>query len=137
MKNYIFSYQDSDGNEKEISLRLTSMDCENIEKQFNCTLIDYVQQGSITSIVTMLYYMRKGSGENFTKNMAYGLYDELVDAGYTMVEILDKIIWEGLVVSGVMSKDDLESIRAEKEKVKNMSEEEKIELAEKRKNLQK
>lgn len=137
MKNYIFNYKDSEGNEKEIALRLTSIDCENIEKQFNCTLIDFVQQGSISSIVTTLYYMRKGAGDNFTKNMAYGLYDELVDAGFTMLEILDKIIWEGLVVSGVMSKNDLDNIRAEKEKVKNMTDEEKMELAEKRKNLQK
>lgn len=137
MKNYIFNYKDSEGNEKEIALRLTSIDCENIEKQFNCTLIDFVQQGSISSIVTTLYYMRKGAGDNFTKNMAYGLYDELVDSGFTMLEILDKIIWEGLVVSGVMSKDDLDNIRAEKEKVKNMTDEEKMELAEKRKNLQK
>lgn len=137
MKNYIFNYQDSEGNEKEINLRLISMDCENIEKQFNCTLLDFVQQGSVSSIVTMLYYMRKGTGDNFTKNMAYGLYDELVDAGYTMLDILDKVIWEGLVVSGVMSKEDLDNIRAEREKVKNMTDEEKMELAEKRKNLQK
>lgn len=137
MKNYVFNYKDSEGNEKEVNLRLTSLDCENIEKQFNCSLLDYVQQGSITSIVTLLYYMRKGAGENYTKNMAYGFYDELVDAGYTMMDILDKVIWEGLVVSGVMSKEDLNNIRAEREKVENMTEEEKQELVEKRKNLRK
>lgn len=137
MKNYVFSYKDSEGNEKEVGLRLTSLDCENIEKQFNCSLLDYVQQGSITSIVNLLYYMRKGAGESYTKNMAYGFYDELVDAGYTMMDILDKVIWEGLVVSGVMSKEDLDNIREEREKIKNMSEEEKEELARKRKNVQK
>ena len=127
MKNYVFDYKDSEGNEKEVALRLTSLDCENIEKQFNCSLLDYVQQGSITSIVTLLYYMRKGVEGNYTKNMAYSFYDELVDAGFTMMDILDKIIWEGLVVSGVMSKEDLNNIRAEKEKVNNMTEEEKLE----------
>lgn len=137
MKNYVFNYKDSEGNEKEVGLRLTSMDCENIEKQYQCTLLDYVQQGSITSIVTMLQYMRKGAGENFTKNQAYGFYDELVDAGYTMMDILDKLIWEGLVVSGVMSKEDLDNIRAERKKVENMTDEEKEELAEKRKNAHK
>ena len=125
MKNYVFNYKDSEGNEKEVALRLTSLDCENIEKQFNCSLLDYVQQGSITSIVNLLYYMRKGAGESYTKNMAYGFYDELVDSGYTMMDILDKIIWEGLVVSGIMSKEDLNNIRAEREKVNNMTEEEK------------
>ena len=137
MKNYVFNYKDSEGNEKEVALRLTSIDCENIEKQFNCSLLDYVQQGSITSTVNLLYYMRKGAGESFTKNMAYSFYDELVDAGYTMMDILDKVIWEGLVVSGVMSAEDLKNIRNEREKIKNMTEEEKEELAEKRKNLRK
>lgn len=137
MRNYIFNYKDSEGNEKEVGLRLTSIDCENIEKQFNCTLLDYVQQGSITSIVTLLYYMRKGAGENYTKNMAYGFYDELVDAGFTMMDILDKIIWEGLVVSGVMSAEDLKNIREEREKVENMTDEEKTKLIEERKNLKK
>lgn len=137
MKNYVFSYKDSEGNEKEVNLRLTSMDCENIEKQYQCSLLDYVQQGSITSIVTLLQYMRKGAGDYFTKNQAYAFYDELVDSGYTMMDILDKVIWEGLVVSGVMSKEDLANIRAEKDKVNNMTEEEKLELVEKRKNLKK
>ena len=137
MKNYVFSYKDSEGNEKEVGLRLTSLDCENIEKTYQCTLLDYVQQGSITSIVTLLQYMRKGAGENFTKNQAYGFYDELVDSGFTMMDILDKIIWEGLVVSGVMSADDLKNIRAEREKIQNMSDEEKEELAKQRKNAHK
>lgn len=137
MKNFILNYQDAEGNEKEVALRLTSLDCENIEKTFNCTLLDYVQQGSITSIVNLLYYMRKGAGENFTKNMAYTFYDELVDAGFTIKDMLDKVIWEGLVVSGVMSAEDLKNIREEREKIENMSDEEKEELAEKRKNVRK
>ena len=137
MKNYVFNYTDSEGNEKEIGLRLISIDCENIEKQYECTLLDYVQQGSITSIVNLLFYMRKGAEGNFTKNMAYSLYDELVDSGLTMMDILDKVIWEGLVVSGVMSADDLKSIREERERIQNMTDEEKIERAKERKNLRK
>lgn len=137
MKNYVFNYKDSEGNEKEVGLRLTSLDCENIEKQFNCSLLDYVQQGTITSIVNLLYYMRKGAGENFTKNMTYGFYDELVDAGFTMMEILDKVIWEGLVVSGVMSAEDLKNIRDERAKIEKMTDEEKAEMVKERKNLKK
>ena len=137
MKNFTFNYTDGEGNEKEVALRLSSQDCENIEKQNGCTLLDFVQQGSISSIVTLLHAMRKGAGESFTKNMAYSFYDELVDSGYTMMDILDKVIWEGLVVSGVLSADDLQSIRDERKKIENMSEEEKIKLAKERKNLQK
>ena len=137
MKNFIFNYKDSEGNEKEVALRLTSIACENIEKQYNCSLLNFVQQGTVTAIITLLQHMREGAGERFTRNQAYGFYDELVDAGYSMADIVDKIICEGLVVSGVISQDDLNSIREEREKVKNMTPEEKQRLIEERKNSQK
>lgn len=137
MKNYVFNYKDSEGNEKEVALRLTSIDCENIEKQFNCTLINYVQQSSISSLINLLMYMRKGAGENFTKNMAYTFYDELVDVGYTIESILIDIIYPALVVSGVLSEDDFKEIKQEREKIKNMTNEEKEELIKERKNSQK
>lgn len=124
-------------NDKEINMRLNSSDCEKIEKAYNCTLLDYVQQGSVTSLVTLLQYMRAGAGETFTRNMAYGFYDELVDNGYTIEKILMDIIYETLVVSGVLSKEDLDNIKSENEKIKNMTEEEKKELIAERKNLQK
>ena len=121
MRYFTFNLKD-----KEINMRLNSSDCEKIEKQYNCTLIDYVQQGSVTSLVTLLQYMRAGAGETFTRNMAYGFYDELVDSGYTIEKILTEIIYEALVVSGVLSKEDLEDIKNEKEKIKNMTDEEKM-----------
>ena len=65
------------------------------------------------------------------------LVDELVDAGYTIERIIMEIIYETLVVSGVISEEDLENIKSEKEKINNMTEEEKKELIAKRKNLQK
>lgn len=124
-------------NDKEINLRLNSSSCEQIEKTYNCTLLDFVQQGSVTSIITLLQHMRTGAGENFTKNMAYGFYDELIDEGYTIEKILMEIIYETLVVSGVISKEDLEDIKNEREKIKNMTDEEKAELVAKRKNVRK
>lgn len=124
-------------NDKEINMRLNSIDCEKIEKTYNCTLIDYVQQGSVTSLVTLLQYMRAGTGETFTRNMAYGFYDELIDSGYTIEKILMEIIYETLVVSGVISKEDLDDIKKENDKIKNMTNEEKMELLAERKNLQK
>lgn len=124
-------------NDKEINLRLNSSSCEQIEKTYNCTLLDFVQQGSVTSIITLLQHMRTGAGENFTKNMAYSFYDELIDEGYTIEKILMEIIYETLVVSGVISKEDLEDIKNEREKIKNMTDEEKAELVAKRKNVRK
>ena len=124
-------------NDKEINMRLNSSDCEKIEKTYNCTLLDYVQQGSVTSLVTLLQHMRAGAGEIFTRNMAYSFYDELVDNGYTIEKILMEIIYETLVVSGVISKEDLEVIKNEKEKINNMTDEEKRMLVEERKNTKK
>lgn len=124
-------------NDKEINMRLISSDCEKIEKQYNCTLLDFVQQGSVTSLVILLQYMRSGAGETFTKNMAYSFYDELVDSGYTIEKILMEIVYETLVVSGVISQEDLKNIKAEREKIKEMTDEEKMELIAERKNLQK
>lgn len=132
MKYYTFNL-----NDKEINMRLNSMDCEKIEKQYNCTLLDFVQQGSVTSLITLLQYMRNGAGETFTKNMAYSFYDELIDNGFTIEKILMDIIYETLVVSGVISQEDLKNIKEEREKMKGMTEEEKGELIAERKNLQK
>lgn len=132
MKYYTFNL-----NDKEINMRLNSMDCEKIEKQYNCTLLDFVQQGSVTSLITLLQYMRNGAGETFTKNMAYSFYDELIDNGFTIEKILMDIIYETLVVSGVISQEDLKNIKEEREKMKGMTEEEKRELIAERKNLQK
>ncbi len=137
MKNFVFNLKDEEGKEKEIAMRLVSSDCEKIEKTYNCTLLDYVQQGSVTSIVTLLQHMRAGAGETFTRNMAYSFYDELVDNGYTIEKILMDIIYETLVVSGVISKEDLEAIKADRETIKNMTDEEKMEMVTKRKNVQK
>lgn len=137
MKNYVFNYKDSEGNEKEVALRLTSMDCENIEKQYNCSLINYVQQTSITTLINLLMYMRKGAGETFTKNQAYSFYDELVDSGYTIESMLMEIIYPTLVVSGVLSEEDFKEIKEERDRVKNMTNEEKEEMIKERKNLQK
>ena len=129
MRNFTFEL-----NGKEIKMRLTSQDCVEIEKNKGVRLLDFIQDYAITTIVTLLKYMRRGAGENFTENMAYGFYDELIDAGYTMSDILDKIIYETLVVSGVISAEDLKNIRDEREKVNNLSAEEKMKLVEERKN---
>ena len=118
-------------------MRLTSSSCEQIERQYNCTLLDYVQQGSITSLVTLLQHMRAGTGESFTRNMANGFYDELVDAGYTIEKILTDVIYEVLVVSGIISREDLNSIKEEKEKIRNMTDEEKEKMVAERKNAKK
>lgn len=134
MKNFKFILKDENGNEKEIAMRLTSSDSMQIEKDYKTRLLDFVQDYSITTIVTLLKYMRKGAGDLLTPSQANDFYDELVDNGYTMADILDKIIYETLVVSGIISKEDLANIRAEKDKISKMTTEEKKKMAEERKN---
>lgn len=118
MKSFNFIYTNSEGIEKEVQLRLKSVDCEQIEKTYNCVLLDYVQQYSVTAIITLLTYMRRGVENNFTKNQGYDFYDELVDAGYSIFEILDKVVYETLVVSGVITQEQLDDIRKSQEEMK-------------------
>lgn len=132
MRYFTFNFNGND-----INMRLNSSSCEQIEKTYNCRLLDFVQQGSVTSLITLLQHMRIGAGENFTRNMANGFYDELVDNEYTIEKILMEIIYPTLVVSGVLSQEDFNSIKEEREKIKNMTDEEKMELIAERKNLQK
>ena len=117
MKNFVLTYKDGDGNDKTVELRLTSNDCEKIEKQQDCSIIDFLQKVSVTNIITMLLYMRKGTGTWYTREDIYTFYDELIDAGYTMMRILDEIIYETLVASGIISKEDLEKIRGRQKEV--------------------
>lgn len=141
MKNYIFKYdvenENGEKQEKEIRLRLKSSDSIEIEKSRNARLLDIVQDYSITNIIMLLQYMRSGTGEVCTKNMAMDMYDELVDNGYTLEKILFEVLYPTLVVSGILSQEDLDGIIENKEKTKNMSDEEKIKLVQERKNLMK
>ena len=104
---------DLDG--EEIKFRLTSGDSVELEKKTGVKLLDIIQDYSITSITTLLRYMRRSSVPNFSDKDAYALYDKLVDNGYTMEDIVFKVIYETAVVSGFLKKEDLEEIVAIKE----------------------
>lgn len=94
-------------NGKEIKLRLTSADSIEIEKKAGVKLLDFIQDYSITTVTTLLRYMRKSEVPNFSTTDACKLYDELVDAGYTLEDIIFKVIYEVCVVSGFLKKSDL------------------------------
>ena len=97
-----------------VKLRLTSNDCMVIEKKTGKSIIDYIQDMSITTIVTLLMYMRRSDVSNFSEKDASKLYDELVDEGYSIKEIIEDIILEVLVVSGFMKKEEMEEMKATK-----------------------
>ena len=96
-----------------LKFRLTSNDCMVIEKFSGKSIIEYVQSMSMTTIVTMLRYLRRSSVENFSEKDAQKLFDKLVDNGYTMSDIVNKIILEGLAVSGFMKKEELTEAKSE------------------------
>lgn len=107
---------DLDG--EEINFRLTSADSVELEKKTGVKLLDFIQDYSITTIVTLLRYMRKSSVQNFSEKDAYALFDKLVDNGYALEDIETKIIMETCVVSGFLKQSDLDSILEKKEEKK-------------------
>ena len=110
MKFYEF---DLDG--ENIKLRLTSNDCIEIENKTGVKLLDYIQDYSMKTIVTLIMYMRRSSIPNFSMKDASALYDKLIDSEQfgTMERILYDVIFEGLVVSGFLSKEELEQMKDE------------------------
>lgn len=111
MNYYTFNYTNKNGEEKELKLRLTSSDAIEIENIKKTKFLDFVQDESMSMVVTMLQYMRKWEDKNFSLKQASQLYDELIDSGMTMKSILIDIIYETLVVSGFLEKDDWEEMK--------------------------
>lgn len=113
-------YYEFELNGETIKLRLTSNDCIEIEKKTGTKLIDYMQDYSMQTVITLLMYMRRSSVPNFSMKDAGELYDKLIDSEEygSMEEILYNVIFEGLVVSGFIKKEQLEEIKNIKDKKK-------------------
>lgn len=105
-------------NDRTIKFRLRASDCVVIEEKTGQKLLDFMQDYAIKSIITMLRYLRRGEVENFNEKDTYALYDELVDAGYTLEKIMYDIIFEALVVSGFLEASQLSEIKEKKEESK-------------------
>lgn len=110
-------YYEIDLNGRTVKFRLKSSDSVAIEKKTGIKLLDFIQDYSITAVITMLMYLRRSDVLNFSEKEAFDLYDELVDAGYTLEKIMYEIIFGSLVVSGFLLKSQLEEMMEEKEKL--------------------
>lgn len=117
-------YYELELNGRTIRLRLTSGDCMVIEDKSKTKMLKYIQDSSISTLTNLLMYMVRSSDPTFNIKQAGALFDELVDAGYTIETILYDVIYEGLVVSGFLTKDQLEEIKMEKEDIKKTVKEE-------------
>lgn len=104
-------------------LRLTSSNCVALEQRTKKSVLDAVQDYSITNIITILEYMCKSKENNFGQKDAQELYDKLVDNGYTLYDIIYKVIYEGMVVSGFLTEEELkemiEQVNQGKKKLKS------------------
>lgn len=103
-------------NGKELKLRLTSGECIEIETATKKSILDYIQEESMTMMCTLLKYMVKEvngeSVQNFSFKNAQMLFDEMIDSGMTLKQILMDVIYETLVVSGFLEKEDWEEMKA-------------------------
>ena len=95
---------------KEYNFRLTSQDAIKIEESCKVKLLDYITDYSMTAIVNLLYFMRRGAEQGFTKQDAFDFFDELADNEWALEDIIKKIILPTAKVSGLLKKSDLSRI---------------------------
>ena len=101
-----------------IELRMTTANAKLLDSKTGKSIFDLVQDMSVTNISKMLLYLLKGKKDNISEKEADELTDKLVDNGYTFEKIMMEIIFEALVVSGFLSKEQLEEAKTLKEEVK-------------------
>ena len=101
-----------------IELRMTTTNAKTLESKTGKSIFDLVQDMSVTNISKILMYLLKGKKDNVCEKEADELVDKLVDNGYTYERIMMEIIFEALVVSGFLSKEQLEEAKTLKEEVK-------------------
>src|SRR5574344_1118366 len=104
-----------------IELRMTTTNAKALENKTGRSIFDLVSDMSVTNISKMLMYLLKGKKENVNEKEADELVDKLVDNGYTFERIMMEIIFEALVVSGFLSKEQLEEAKTMKEEVKEQN----------------
>ena len=110
-------YYELELNGRTIKLRLTANDCMVIENKTGKKLLDYMQDYSITTVVNLLMYLVRSSVPNFSIKDAGALYDELIDSEQygSLERILFDVIYEGMVVSGFLKREDLDTMKKAKE----------------------
>lgn len=112
---------------EDIKFRLTSLHSIEIEKKTGVKLLDFIQDYSITTVITLLMYMRRSEVSNFSEKDATALYDRLIDNGYTLEDVIFKIIYETAVISGFLKKSDLEEVMRTQETLKEKKKQEILE----------
>lgn len=105
-------------NGEKIQFKYRSIDCINLEKEVKMPLLQYVQGEDMTMCINLLLYAKKFENEKFSRNDACELYDKLIEAGWTFKQIIQDIIYETLVVSGFLTKEEWEEAKKETEELR-------------------
>ena len=121
MNNFVYEYTDKNGETKTLKLRLKSGDAIEIENTKKKSILEYLQEESMSMVVTLLRYLMKYENPNFSFQNAQTLYDELIDSGMTMKSILSDIIYESLIVSGFLERKEWEEMKAYINKMKEQA----------------
>lgn len=98
-------------NGKVICFRLTGKADMELEEKVKMSVIDYIQNETATMCITLLQYMRMFENEKVTLEESQNLFDEFINAGWTIKRIIQDIIYETLVVSGFLEKKEWEEIK--------------------------
>lgn len=105
-------------NGETIELRMTTTNAKTLESKTGKSIFELVEDMSVTNISKMLMYLLKGKKDNVCEKEADELVDKLIDNDYTYEKIMMEVIFEALVVSGFLSKEQLEEAKTLKEEVK-------------------
>lgn len=105
-------------NGEKVQFKYRSIDCINLEKEVKMPLLQYVQGEDMTMCINLLLYAKKFENEKFSKENACELYDKLIEAGWTFKQIIQDIIYETLVVSGFLTKEEWEEAKKETEELR-------------------
>lgn len=118
-------------NGKVIRFRLTTSECISLEEKNKCKMLDFIRDYSHTTLVTLLQSLRKAEVPNFSKADACNLMDELIDNGYTLETILYDVIYKALVVSGFLTKEELDQMKKQTEELLQTEENEQKQIIQK------
>lgn len=100
-------------NGETIKFRLSSADSIEIEKKTGQSILELIDDYSVTNTIMFLKYMRRSELPQFSEKDAYALYDKFIDEGYTLEQIVFDVVYEGLCVSGFFKREKLDELKKE------------------------
>lgn len=100
-------------NGETVKFRLSSADSIEIEKKTGKSILELLDDYSVTNTIMFLKYMRRSELPQFSDKDAYELYDKFIDNGYTLEKIVFEIVYEGLCISGFFKREKLDELKKE------------------------